>query len=48
MDPETNKPLVEVSKDQMHTFSQVYILFLEKQKAKEVFEAKKEMINFQK
>ena len=45
-DQETGEPLSEVAKEQMHSICQVYMLFLEKQRAREVFEAKKEMIEF--
>ena len=46
-DQETGEPLSEVAKEQMHSICQVYMLFLEKQRAREVFEAKKEMVEFQ-
>ena len=45
-DQETGEPLSEVAKEQMHSICQVYMLFLEKQRAREVFEAKKEMVEF--
>lgn len=46
VDQATSKTLEQVTKENMHTCSQIYFQFMEKQKAKELYEARKEMYEF--